>query len=716
MYSQGGASSCALLEANPSLYQSCATSIPFSNQTTNDSESIDPSCFNEPIKAPTWFFMKINVSGDIELQISQANNAGVGIDVDFTLWGPFSNLANICNQLNTTTEVDCSWLPDAVEIATIPNAIVGEFYILMVDNYTQQAGEISITQTAGTGSSDCSFLSSVSIKDESNNEITEFTYCKPTTKVLKAIVDITDFSFDPTNLRFNYRWSKDGIVISTLNNSLQSTNSITATQTGVYKIEIAAYDVSDPTIDITNIPFLPDQVDEINLEFIDPPILNSIPVLLEQCDFLSPNNDGLAVFDLTQAYNNITNSTSGITLQYFLDTGLNQEITNPTSFSNTIAFSQNIYVVGNIAGANIVCNSQTTIINLQVNPSSIANYPNPTPVCPEVGLTYGLFNLDGHKALIKNTFFPFSTVEISFYLTPNDASLEINEILNTNQFQIGTTTIYVRVESNNNCVGIGIFSAEVISPPAATTITPLNACLSDEIFLTQKDAEILLGQNPEVQTSYFFTNNDALNNTNTINKNIALAIPSTGTITLFVKLLNTNTQCFIIIPFNINVYQNPIYFVLNPSDILTFNETNSVTAIASPFSTDYVYNLNGGVWQESPIFNDLLIGENSIKVRNKNGCNEQEAFITVVDFPKFFTPNDDGINDEWLFTDKGVQFEATIYIFDRYGKLLKQVDKNIGWDGKINNFLLPSDDYWFRIFYTKNGIKKEFSSHFTLKR
>jgi gliding motility-associated-like protein len=55
-----------------------------------------------------------------------------------------------------------------------------------------------------------------------------------------------------------------------------------------------------------------------------------------------------------------------------------------------------------------------------------------------------------------------------------------------------------------------------------------------------------------------------------------------------------------------------------------------------------------------------------------------------------------------------------IYIFDRYGKLLKQLSpQSLGWDGAFNGEDLPSNDYWF---YVKLQDGRIFKSHFTLKR
>ncbi|MGB1269828.1 MAG: T9SS type B sorting domain-containing protein, partial [Flavobacteriaceae bacterium] len=63
---------------------------------------------------------------------------------------------------------------------------------------------------------------------------------------------------------------------------------------------------------------------------------------------------------------------------------------------------------------------------------------------------------------------------------------------------------------------------------------------------------------------------------------------------------------------------------------------------------------------------------------------------------------------------------STIYIFDRYGKLLSQLDPDgAGWDGTYNGHAMPAGDYWFTIQYLEGEItptEKEFKAHFSIKR
>ena len=81
--------------------------------------------------------------------------------------------------------------------------------------------------------------------------------------------------------------------------------------------------------------------------------------------------------------------------------------------------------------------------------------------------------------------------------------------------------------------------------------------------------------------------------------------------------------------------------------------------------------------------------------------------------PKFFTPNNDGINDFWKVPNL-FNTIISISIYDRYSKLLKQIAGNSsGWDGRYIGATMPADDYWYLINY-KDG--KVLQGHFSLKR
>ncbi|MGO1729726.1 MAG: T9SS type B sorting domain-containing protein, partial [Flavobacteriaceae bacterium] len=139
---------------------------------------------------------------------------------------------------------------------------------------------------------------------------------------------------------------------------------------------------------------------------------------------------------------------------------------------------------------------------------------------------------------------------------------------------------------------------------------------------------------------------------------------------------------------------------------------------------DYEFRLDYGDWfdlddnQMEIIFNNVTGGEHTITARDKFGCGLEQKTITLIDFPEFFTPNEDGYNDTWNISNFD-QSDAEINIFDRYGKhIYSMTPVDTGWDGRYKGKLLPSDDYWFTIEYLEPRTEqtKTFKSHFTLKR
>lgn len=148
-----------------------------------------------------------------------------------------------------------------------------------------------------------------------------------------------------------------------------------------------------------------------------------------------------------------------------------------------------------------------------------------------------------------------------------------------------------------------------------------------------------------------------------------------------------------------------------------FAEEQVVTVSVAPIG-NYEYQMDSGAWQDSNQFYNLQSGYHTITVRDKIGCGELSTTIRIIDYPKFFTPNSDGYNDFWNIPDLADQPQSKIEIFDRYGKLLKEISPmGRGWDGTLNGHLLPSTDYWFKVYYNdENDVPSEFKAHFSLKR
>ncbi|RZL34857.1 MAG: T9SS type B sorting domain-containing protein, partial [Pedobacter sp.] len=149
-----------------------------------------------------------------------------------------------------------------------------------------------------------------------------------------------------------------------------------------------------------------------------------------------------------------------------------------------------------------------------------------------------------------------------------------------------------------------------------------------------------------------------------------------------------------------------------------FGKNQTITVNVTGGSGDYLYQLDENWPQQSNQFT-VYQGVYTINVIDKNGCGIEKLTVFALNYPRYFTPNNDGYNDTWFIEGLSQQIEAQIYIFDRYGKLVKSIKPYLNeyWDGTLNGYNLPSTDYWFNLEYTtKTGEKKEFRSHFSLKR
>ncbi|MDY0076458.1 MAG: PKD domain-containing protein [Bacteroidales bacterium] len=133
-------------------------------------------CLKGERKNPVWYHMRILQAGDITIEMVGTKTNGSTLDIDFALWGPFSDpvvpcpsglTANCTTCPNNTTDPnfypsgnlhDCSYSIYSVENAHITNGQVGQYYILLILNFGNAAGTITFQKTAGTGETDCSIM------------------------------------------------------------------------------------------------------------------------------------------------------------------------------------------------------------------------------------------------------------------------------------------------------------------------------------------------------------------------------------------------------------------------------------------------------------------------------------------------------------------------------------------------------------------------------
>lgn len=254
------------------------------------------------------------------------------------------------------------------------------------------------------------------------------------------------------------------------------------------------------------------------------------------------------------------------------------------------------------------------------------------------------------------------------------------------------TTIYVRITDSNLCSNVAKLELTLISSPVID--------IEPSFYLCE-------GKTVTVRCNSFHDGYSWSTGQNT--NQIIIDKPGNHYITVTEdhgQVVCSSTKSFEI------KLSNPATFV--DIQILDWTETeNIITAIVTGLG-DYEYSLDGINYQDSPTFNNVFNGFQTIYVNDKNNCGEITEDLLLLMYPKFFTPNNDGYNDYWNIKFSDNEPHLKVSIFDRHGKFLKQFGNDSkGWDGTYIGKEQPSDDYWF-VVTRENG--KEHKGHFTLKR
>ncbi|WP_223033060.1 T9SS type B sorting domain-containing protein [Hanstruepera marina] len=469
-------------------------------------------------------------------------------------------------------------------------------------------------------------------------------------------------------------------------------------------------------------------------------VVNPLPVIpadaqdsiYEICDD-SNDNDGFATFDLTTQNDDLTGGNASLVVDYY-ETMMdipNNPISDYTAYDNTSVGGlphnpQTLFVTVTETTSGSSCYALTTL-TLVVN-----TLPTPNDVLPDLiecddndpGNLQEEFDLTQNEGLMLNDF----DESVTYYESFADAESGDNEIATpTNYTNISTPqTIYVRVTNTGdpgdpNDDGTGCYTIITFD----LIVNPLPVFIPDDqyvICINTNGTEVVgpptidTGLNPSEYTFEWVDPNGTI-----VSIDSVYTATQSGTYT--VEITNIATGCFNIIPVVVEESSPPVVSAEVVTEAFADNNVISVTATGEA-SAIFEFSIDNGPWVSNEpndntyTFTNVLYGEHEIQVRDINGCGIASDTVFVIDYPLFFTPNNDGDNDLWQIS--GINPDAVINIFDRYGKLLKQLSPNSpGWDGTLNGYPLPTSDYWFTVVYKESPddeAMKEFKAHFTLKR
>jgi gliding motility-associated-like protein len=697
---------------------------------------------------PAWFYYTIGRTGPINLNLQQFNASNNGIDVDFALWGPFpnNNLGNICNSLSgfpgsTYTGpcnlVDASYSPTFNETIHIPNAQVGQIYLLLVTNFSGQPGTYTINQsnatTPGAGQISCDVVCGIDLGPDR-------LFCDASVTSLNLVAN---FNQAPTAVGSPvYSWYLYNGTTYVLQTTT-SVNNLTVTQDGLWKVSVLRPGCSDLA------------EDDIEIRFDAPPVLNSATNLYAPVGVCSHT------FNLTENQAALTFPAlpSNYTIRYYLNeddclAGNNNFITNPTSF--TVTTTTTIYVrVENLDNA--ICSDSSKFFDLVIQcnpPSCLLDLTSATPttsqtVCLNTPIQNIAYSYGGEATAANVTGLPTGVTAaigagiITISGTPSQAGVFNYTVASigctTNLTLQGTITVtdlpnVTSVTSNTTiCTGSnavftitgtpnatvtysingGASSTVILSSTGTQTVTSSNATTNQQLTVTLVSvngcsrvvsvASTVTVTQPIVSTFNQIpnlcigANPPALPNTSTQNytgswspATINTAVAGTFTYTF----TPTNGQCAA--PGVVQVTIDPLEITtFNPMPELCLNSSNNVLPTQS---------IQGivGTWNPSIINTSQLGTFTYTFTPAPTECAEpatMEVIVKACAIQKGISPNGDGLNDNFDLAGYNV---SKMEIFNRYGTIVYSKNNyQDEWYGQSNNGNeLPDGTYYYVINFT----------------
>jgi gliding motility-associated-like protein len=457
-------------------------------------------------------------------------------------------------------------------------------------------------------------------------------------------------------------------------------------------------------------------------------IVNSLPdtfpiITLKQCD---TDTDAITDFNLTESNQIITTAPEIYSFSFH-----NSEI---GAINNTAIISNNLEYTaadGSVVWARIENEFgcfRTARINLAVSTTIIpTNHVFVIEECDNFidendpsndGFAYFNFaDSNASENAISNLLSFFSTTQqlnVTFYENEIDALIEANAIVDITNYRNTTANsqiIWARIDSENNneCFGIGPYVRLIVNPiPEVNLGENFTLCLDPTTGLGSQ----IINATPSTPGNY----NYIWNPTNPNGNSPFYDVTQEGIYSVIVT--NNITGCINSDSIFANFSSEPAIFSAAVATPAFSSGSTTIVAMASGGFGEYEYSLNLVDWQSSNIFTDLPNGSYVVYVRDLQGCGLlNSGTLFALTYPNFFTPNGDGYHDTWNIANLDPSYEAKIFIYDRYGKLIRGINPyGEGWDGTSAGQQLPATDYWFRIEYLENGTSKEFKSHFSLIR
>ena len=249
--------------------------------------------------------------------------------------------------------------------------------------------------------------------------------------------------------------------------------------------------------------------------------------------------------------------------------------------------------------------------------------------------------------------------------------------------QTGQNIFFVEINSNSGCKAKVKLTLQLNASPVVNVPSTAEFCPDDFI---QLDA----GTHPGIKSYSWTYNGSPFSNQQIIKVN------QSGTYEITVI---NNSGC--------NTSKSVVVKKMDLPIITDIKIENSTVIIIATGIGILEYSIDGFQWQTSPIFYNVENGNHTAFVRSGlKPCAVAERDFTIFKITNVFTPDNDGVNDEWNIEGIEKYPGSKIRVIDRFGTIVldKSVNGPFSWNGEYISRKLPTGNYWYHIAVSDGRI------------
>ena len=642
--------------------------------------NIVPSCYN--FSGPTtWFKVEIVQGGTLGFDVIPENGTD---DYDFAVFGPVSNCSNLgtairCSSTNpqaagvsantglNATETDLSEGPG-------PN---GNGYLKELDTKNGETYYILLGQASGASGFQMN-LNGTAILPQS-----------PDFNTPQDLETCDDDGIEDGFTRFNLVSQASAITTSfpdsrvtfheTLNDANLNQNPISATTTYTnttvnnQTIYTRISSISDPCTEITSFDL----------------IVNPLPTYTNPDELYICDATAIANYDLAALHERIIGTSPNLVISYHRSAIEATMNLNAIQDMNVPMSGVTIYFVVRNTATNCIIFDE---FDITYQNSPALTQPTPLIYCRDdhTNLTFDFTNIET-EALDGLDPDDFDTY---FYETNSDRTNDTNRLPLLWDTDASSKTVFFRsINSTTGCYADESLDVQVVESP-------------DYAF---EEIQYLCIDNPNpkvlsIDSGFDFYEWSTGERGATLNE---IEITQTGTysVTAYNSFGCSTTKT--------TEVRSSEAATITGIEITGLNYPRNEATITVTGTGAYEFAIDGGPYITNTSFTGLSRGYHSIAVRDTQGCATtiSEPFL-ILDYPRYFTPNGDGYHDTWQLIGLDEYPGAIIRVYNRYGKLLKELGATTnGWDGTYLEKLLKPDDYWFELILPEG---ERVTGHFSL--